>query len=293
MTRWQLTIGALLWGLSLFSPSYAQEKATIRWVTWQQVPNFITKGPYQGQGIGDWLTQALQDRLPQYHHQNIISNANRYNTLIRQPDVCVAWAWIVPGSKQIRLHSRPVSLAPKTGIQTLKSESHIFGKPDEVLSLSTLLAKPNLKLGYLKGMPYSKKVQDLLDQYKGQDNVYFSARSDVEFDLKMLDTQRFDYFFGFPSQAIFDAEVRGIDNQYQFYHIAEIDKFTAMYSHCSKTEFGHEVMLEINKILSDGLLLEHLKVIERWNGESRQYREVFMKYVIERQADSRVTAPGQ
>ncbi len=293
MTIWQVSMGCLLWALSLLSPVCAQEKAIIRWLTWQQVPNFITKGPFHGQGIGDAFTQALQDKLPQYHHINIISNANRYHTLIRQPDVCVAWAWVVPGSKAFRIHSRPVSLAPRSGIQTLKSKAHLFGPPGQVLSLNTLLKTTQLKLGYLTAMTYSKKVHELLEQYKGQDNVYYSARSDVEFDLKMLDTQRFDYFFSFPSQAIFNAEVKGIENKYQFYHIREIDKYSAMYAHCSNSEFGQQVMAGLEKVLSDELLLEHLKVIERWNGTDQNYRDVFMDFVIKQQANSQVGNPGE
>jgi len=293
MTIWHVSIGCLLWALSLLNPVYAQEKPIIRWLTWQQVPNFITKGPFKGQGIGDALTQAIQDKLPQYHHINIISNANRYHTLIRQPDVCVAWAWIVPGSKEFRLHSRPVSLAPRTGIQTLKSKAHLFGPAGSILSLEKLLSMPQLKLGYLKAMTYSKKVHELLDRYKEQGNVYFSARSDVEFDLKMLDTQRFDYFFGFPSQAIFNAEVKSIDNKYQFYHIAEINKYSAMYSHCSNSEFGQRVMAELDKIINDDLLLEHLKVVERWNGPDQNYRNVFMDFVIKQQVSGQVSHPGE
>ncbi len=292
MATWRLFIGYLLWGLTLHAPLYAQEKPVIQWLTWQQVPNFITKGPFQGQGIGDSLTRAIQERLPQYQHKNIISNANRYISLIRQKNVCVAWAWIVPGSREFRLHSRPISLAPKTGIQTLKSKAHLFGKAGDILSLSKLLAKPELKLGYLTAMSYSKKVHQLLEQYKGKGNVYYSARSDVEFDLKMLDKERFDYFFGFPSQAIFNAEVKSEKNHYQFYNISEIDKYTAMYSHCSKTEFGARVMLALEEVLTDELLLAHLKVIERWNGLNPQYRQVFMDYVIKQQANDQVTDPG-
>ncbi len=293
MAQWRLIIGYLLWGLTLHNPLYAEEKPVIQWLTWQQVPNFITKGPFQGQGIGDTLTRAIQERLPQYQHKNIISNANRYISLIHQKNVCVAWAWIVPGSRDFRLHSRPISLAPKTGIQTLKSNAHLFGKTGEILSLSKLLANPELKLGYLTAMTYSKKVNTLLEQYKGKGNVYHSARSDVEFDLKMLDTGRFDYFFGFPSQAIFNAEVNAEPNRYQFYNISEIDKYTAMYSHCSKTEFGERVMLALKKVLTNELLLEHLDVIERWNGKDSQYRQTFMDYVIKKQANHLVTDPGQ
>ncbi len=290
----RLIISGLILGVFILrSPAFAQEKETIRWLAWQQVPNFISKGEYKGQGIGDSLTKLLQLKLPQYHHENVISNTRRYQRLIREENVCVAWAWIVPGSKEFRIHSRPVSLAPKSGIQTLKSKQHLFGKPGEMLSLAKLLSNPNIKLGYLEEMTYSKKVHELIEQYRGKENIHFSSRNAVEFNLEMLDRNRVDYFFGFPSQAIFDAEVKGIPNKYQFYNIEEIDLYTGMYTHCSKTPFGEMVMVEVNKILTNDLLMEHLAVVERWNGKNEQYREVFLDYVIDQKPNKQVTDPGQ
>jgi uncharacterized protein (TIGR02285 family) len=288
-----LLIVALFWAFSLINAAYAQDKPTIRWLTWQQVPNFITTGPFAGQGLGDQITLAIQKQLPQYQHKNVISNANRYHSLIRQPDVCVAWAWTVPGSEEYRLHSRPVSLAPRTGILTLKSKSHLFGKAGDVLSLKSLLENPALTLGYLKAMTYTKDVHTLLDKYKLQGNIFTSARSDVQFDLKMLDTKRVDYFFAFPSQPIFNAKTKGINNHYQFFHIEEINKYTAMFSHCSKTEFGQNVMNQLDKILTDDFLLKHLDVIERWNGHNQPYRDVFMDYVIKQSPHPQVSNPGE
>ncbi len=288
-----LLIVGLFWAFALINVADAQDKPTIRWLTWQQVPNFITTGPFAGQGLGDHITLAIQKQLPQYQHKNVISNANRYISMIRQPDVCVAWAWIVPGSEDFRLHSRPVSLAPRTGILTLKSKSHLFGQAGDVLSLRSLLENPTLTLGYLKGMSYTKDIHTLLDKYNLQGNIFTSARSEVQFNLKMLDTNRVDYFFAFPSQSIFNAKIKAIKNRYQFYNIEEINKYTAMFSHCSKTEFGQKVMTLLDKILTDEFLLEHLKVIERWNGHNQPYRDVFMDYVIKQSPHSQVSNPGE
>lgn len=286
-------IYALILELILFqADAFALEKETIRWLTWQQVPNFITKGELKGQGLGDSFTKALQLKLPQYRHENVVSNAHRYHKLIREENVCVAWAWIVPGSKEYRIHSRPVSLAPISGIQTLKSKQHLFGKPGEILSLEKLLGNPNIKLGHLKEMVYTKRVHELLDQYKDKENVYFSSRSAVEFNLMMLDAGRVDYFFGFPAQAIVDAEIKGIPNKYQFYNIEEINMYTGMYSHCSKTAFGEKVMGELKEVITDDLLRKHLAVVERWNGKNKQYRSAFTDFVINQKPNSQITDPG-
>jgi len=273
--------------------SNAQEKQTIRWLTWEQSPNYITKGAFAGQGLGDSFTKGLQLKLPQYHHENLVSNTRRYNRLIREEDVCVAWAWIIPGSREYRVHSRAVSLAPPTGILTLKEKQNLFGKPGETLSLAKLLQNPNLTLGYLEEMTYSKKVNDLMEQYRGKENVHFSSRGGVEFDLAMLDRNRLDYFFAFSAQAIFDAQSRGIPNKYRFYDIEELQSYTSLHSHCSRTPFGKKVMSEIDKVITNEMLLGHLAVVERWYGKNRKYREVFESYVVNQNPNKLVVHPDQ
>jgi len=108
----------------------------------------------------------------------------------------------------------------------------------------------------------------------------------------LLDKNHLDYFFGFPAQAIFEAESKGIPNKYQFYNIEEIDKYVSMYTHCSKNEFGEKVMTEVNKILTDELLMEHLAVVERWYGENKGYHDIFIDYVIKQNPNELVTHPG-
>jgi uncharacterized protein (TIGR02285 family) len=291
-------LAALINGITILfilasSEALAVEKATIRWLAWEQPPNFITKGPFLGQGIGDSFTKSLQDRLPQYNHETVITNARRYNLLIREDDVCAAWAWIIPGSHEYRVHSRPVSLVPPSGILTLKSKQHLFGKPGDVLSLEELLKNSELVLGYLEDMAYSKRVNELLEQYRGKQNVHFSSRSNVDFSLVMLDTNRLDYFFAFSNQPIFDAAVKGIENKYQFYNVKEIEMYSSMHSNCSKTPFGEKVMEDINKVLTKDLLMEQLSKVELWYGKSETYRDIFMDYVIHQNKNKLVTHPGQ
>jgi uncharacterized protein (TIGR02285 family) len=279
---------------SVFSECiYAEEKPTIRWLTWEQAPNFIIEGKFKGQGVAGTLTKTLQDNLPQYNHINVLSNTRRYQSLIKEKDVCVAWAWIVPGSEKFRIYSRAVSLAPRTGIQTLKSKQHLFGKIGTILSLEKLLTKLDLKLGYLEDMTYSKRVHELLEKNRSKGNIHFSSIDAVEFNLPMLDRGHLDYFFGFSAQAIFDAASKDIQNKYQFYNIEEMDPYTSMYSHCSKTPFGKKVMSELDKVLTNDVLMEHLSVVERWYGENEAYRNVFIKYVINSEETAEVTNPGQ
>ena len=52
-------------------------------------------------------------------------------------------------------------------------------------------------------------------------------------------------------------------------------------------------MAELNKILTNDFLMEHLAVVERWYGENKAYRDVFIDYVIKQNQNELVTNPGQ
>lgn len=284
----------LLLGMFLFRGEVlAQEKETIRWLYWDQVPNFILEGKFKGQGRSDLFMKTLQDKLPQYHHVNVQTNARRYHRLIQEENVCVALAWIVPGSKDYRIYSRPTSILHRVGIHTLKSKQHLFGEQGEVLSLAKLLAKPKLKFGHLEGMPYTKRVNDLIERYRDRQHVYVFSPLENEFDLNLLSRNRLDYFLGYPSQARYDAELRGVANKYQFYNLEETGSYASLHTHCSKTPFGEKVMAEVDKILTTEILLEQLTVVEKWNGNNEQYRDVFMEYVIKQKPHKLVTHPGK
>ncbi len=291
--RYPVILYLLCYSLFLSEYVHAEGKPTIRWLTWKQAPNFIIEGRFKGQGVAGTFTKHLQDNLPQYNHINVLSNTRRYQSLIKEKDVCVAWAWIVPGSEKYRIHSRAVSLAPRSGIQILKSKQHLFGEPGTTLSLEKLLTNLDLKLGYLEDMTYSKRVHELLEKNRNKGNIHFSSRNAVEFNLSMLDRGHLDYFFSFSAQANFNAALKGIKNKYQFYNIEEMDLYTSMHTHCSKTPFGKQVMSEIEKILTNDALMTHLSVIEKWHGENKEYRDVFIKYVINRETTTVVTNPGQ
>ena len=268
-------------------------KETVTWLTWEQVPHFIFEGEYKGQGISDIFTLKLQKSLPQYNHQNLKSNTRRYWKLIKKEKICVAFAWIVPGSREYRIHSRPVGIVAPMGIQTLKSKQSLFGKPGQILSLARLLENPEIKLGILKDMVYSKKVHNLIDLYEGKSNLLLSSVSAVEFSLKMLDRGRVDYFIGMPHQAIAESIMNNEPNKYQFYNIHEMNSYTSVYTHCSKTPFGEKLMRHINQIITDEFLMEHLEVVEKWNGKNKQYRELYMDYVINRKQNALVLNPGE
>jgi hypothetical protein len=50
-------------------------------------------------------------------------------------------------------------------------------------------------------------------------------------------------------------------------------------------------MSAINKIITHNLLMAYLAVVERWYGENKNYRKIFMDYVINKKSSEWVTNP--
>ncbi len=51
-------------------------------------------------------------------------------------------------------------------------------------------------------------------------------------------------------------------------------------------------MAEINKVQTNKMLMEHLAIIERWNGKNKNYKDVFWDFVINQNPTDQVTDPG-
>ena len=54
---------------------------------------------------------------------------------------------------------------------------------------------------------------------------------------------------------------------------------------------GEKIMKALETAIDNNLLLDHLKKVEEWNGVNKEYRKVFMDYVINRKEHPLVTHP--
>lgn len=277
-----LIIAIVFWGFGMFSPSNAKE--TIYWLTWVQIPNYIGEGSFKGKGIAGTMLAWLKKELPEYNHDEYLSNTIRYERLIRSTDVttCTAWAWKQSGrgEKEHRLYSKAHSLIPPIGIYVHKSQQHLFGKPREVLSLETLLQNKNLRLSYLQGFPFSQHTTRLLKQYENAPHTIPNSNSDVAIPLKMLTLGRIDYSLGTAGQAIAKEKMEGVKTDIGFFNIAEEPNHIRMYTHCSKTKTGEAIIQKVNRFLTKERILQYLEIIENWYGPNPRYRELFIENII-------------
>ena len=260
-------------------PQYLVAKETIQWLWFEQAPYFIGKSPRVGKGVGDELTRYYQDNLPEYEHQNIRVNAIRYNSMIKKDNVCVPVAWLTDNERHYLIQTRPHALEPPAGIYIHKRKQRQFGAQGNVLSMRKLLKNKQLKLGALRGMEYSKDADQLLTLYEGHQNLILIDAPMVEISLGLLRLQRLDYLLGLPVQRKTLIDTASADS-YLFYNVREITKYLPMYSHCSKSITGREIIQKLNELLTTNRLMESIEHYESWYDGDESFRKIFLDYIV-------------
>jgi len=268
-------------------PQVLFAKQTIQWLWFEQAPYFVGKNPRVGIGIGDELTRYLQDNLPEYEHQNIRVNTIRYNSMIKQENVCVPVAWLSENERQFLVHTRPHTLEPPAGIYVHQRNQQQFGDRGKVLSIKSLLENRGLKLGALRGMEYSQEVDQLLVQNDGRKNLLLIDAPMIEINLNLLKLERLDYLLGLPAQKKM-LNNRDAAEAYIFYNIREIATYVPMYAHCSNSRIGMEIIQKLNKLLTNQRLIQSIEHYEHWYEGSEGFRKIFMDYIINRKSNSLV-----
>ena len=272
-----LTLAACL------NPDTLVAKETIQWLWFEQAPYFVGKNPREGIGVGDELTRYFQDSLPEYEHQNIRVNTVRYNSMIKNKNVCVPVAWLTRNERQYLIQTRPHTVEPPAGIYVHQSKQGQFGEPGSILSLKKLLKNNQLKLGALRGMEYSQEVDRLLESYKGSENLLLIDAPMIEISLKLLKLHRFDYVLGLPAQKRMLNNLE-IADEYLFYNLQEITTHVPMYAHCSNNPTGKKIIKKLNELLTNQHLITSIEYYESWYEDNKSFRQIFMDYIVNKEA---------
>lgn len=69
------------------------EKPTLRWLVWELSPEFIPQGPLKGQGYADKFLAFFIERMPEYKHEIVWTNVNRWNVESQRPNHCTPHVW--------------------------------------------------------------------------------------------------------------------------------------------------------------------------------------------------------
>lgn len=156
-----------LFSLLLFIPGRtAAAKQEITWLTFGQIPAYISTGPFQNQGFMDKTIRMINKKaLPEFDTRFFQVNHNRFNMMAVQKGNCyVGWKTF----KEHRVFSNPIFIWYPSGIIIHKRNQSAFGPEGSILSLEKLLKNRDLTLGVVDAFAYSPEIQRLLADYRGQ-----------------------------------------------------------------------------------------------------------------------------
>ncbi len=266
--------------------SLSLAKETIKWLTWEQSPEFVQNGQFAGQGYADKALKFFIENLPEYNHEIINSSVRRWEREASFSHACSPYLW---GHflKDKLLYSKPYTLSPPHSVIFLKQYEESFGPQGTLLSLEDLLKNTNLILMTLpiyidreEKNPRYPLLHKYLSPLRGKQNLVELNHGTNEVDLRFLVHQRAHYSIGYTTTVIAQQRAHGIKDRFVTYGIKEHQEFKKIFVSCFNDRFGKEVISKINALLSPEELPRFLNYQEEWNGQSPAFRQEFKKQIL-------------
>ncbi|MES2257322.1 MAG: TIGR02285 family protein [Pseudomonadota bacterium] len=253
-----LALGAML---SLAAGASAGERLTWGW--FNAAPYMIADGPDRNQGIFDQVRLLLKEKLPGYEHRDVQAPFPRILQEIKhgQP-----WCFIggvkTPEREQLAYFSLPVAVFLPFKVVVRKDRLAEFGHGDSI-SLASLLANGTLHSSVLRGRTFTPSIDALLLQQPIRQ--YHSEFNEA---LQMLLARRLDYLIELPIISTYSARQMGKDGELVALTIRENAGITFNRVMCPKTEWGKQVVQQVDAVLrAERASARYRRIVEQWSDE--------------------------
>ncbi|XGC81434.1 TIGR02285 family protein [Bdellovibrio bacteriovorus] len=252
--------------------SFAESKAPpLTWIRWNDPPIFIFEAPFKGQGVLDVVERGLIAALPQYRHKHLEANVPRVLKEAEEKSPICNAGWLdTPEWAKLFYFSKPVFVIPANGV--LLKES----KLREVKGLKSLQdfldKKPHWLLGV--GRLYGEGIDEVLNKNNYKKNKKILPVASSLLVHRMLNTNRVQYTLGYPFEAKYYDELFGnTKDRVVYVPLSDNKPFVEVVVACPKTEWGKQVIKDVNKALNNQALLKSFeKGVARWHSIEDQKR---------------------
>jgi uncharacterized protein (TIGR02285 family) len=167
-----------------------------------------------------------------------------------------------------------------------KEKFRSFGG-NKTVHLTDILKNHKFIVGRSKNRSYGIEVDTTLNTYGDDKNIFVYEGPELTLNLfKMLLAGRIDALSGLPEEAMYLAEMMGIQDRIMTLNIAENlvnNDASLTYVACSKNEWGRKTIEDINVVLRAQRPTESYRAAyERWldpssiAGYRKLYKEVFL-----------------
>lgn len=257
-------------------PMVLLAKDTITWRLNDWPPAYILTGPFKGKGVMDEFLKIYIEQLPEYNHKKVEMTLSRFHREAKKGNkVCHVGTF----PEEFLEMSIPFYVVLPHQIIIRKDKLHLL-KDEEPISLHKLLKNKKLFTAISQGR-YGEHINSILDQYRGQMNIVdIPAYSNIN---EMLLKGRIDYVIEFDVNINYLEKIKNRFDKVVAIDIREVlekTPYLKVYSGCSKTKWGQQVIEKLNKIILEiRNTPQYYEIMERWY--SKKNRKTLRKYLQE------------
>lgn len=238
-------------------------------------PLFITSGDYQNKGILDFYLAYIYEELSQKYSVDVLlyPKTRAIKNLVKFDNYCVYPLYKSDSRDKLGNHTQ--ANFGLLGSYVIMAKKNTFPDPeklpDKKLGIRHIFSNyPNMTLGLEQDSNHGKIVQTIIDNERKKHPEKFFHRPGVgsHYALyRMLKSNRVQFILILPSELYWIQKIKNkeIDFDFSLYEIKENNSNAQeAYSYCSKTQFGKQVIEDINAIHNDPkkhkILLEKMKI---------------------------------
>ncbi|MDO9323151.1 MAG: hypothetical protein Q7U01_16170 [Pseudomonas sp.] len=246
MCRW------LYIGLAWFSSWVSAEEVV--WLGADFPPMSMSQGEYAHQGYIDAMYTFLKDSLPQHEFsEKTVPWARAMHTAQVGGPYCLISAFYTPQRAQFLRFTEPYGYLLPLGLVVRADDKARFAEfitATGRIKLDKLLADEKFIIGLAGDRSYGPLIDAMLAPALAGDaqNVHKAYQDESsKILINMLGHKRFDYMFGYPSEAVFYAAP---NIKLLFYQIDGSDKLLEGRLSCTKGSVTDAVFADVSKLVT-------------------------------------------
>ena len=227
---------------------------TVKWFRVDIPPVYMVDGGDR-QGFGDLSMQFVMDRLGHYAHETVTTNMSRGLSMLESGDN-VSFSTLLKNKEREEFVEFSVAsqLVLPLHVVTAQEDAQLFSEHmDEngLVDFESVLADGRIAVGVASGRSYSVFLDDILMEFKDNDNLYERSSPNISAGLiDMIEAGRIDCTLEFPVTVERLRKENAIkDNEYTYLPIKGMPEFFVTHFAAPKNEWGAQLIREIDQIL--------------------------------------------
>lgn len=264
-------LGAL--SVSPVNPVLAQDddKKVINWFTQTWQPFNIPRGKDKYTGLNDELIQFIHKHLTEYEINWVNTDLSRFvQSMKDKNDICKVDFFKTKEREVYSLFSEVpsgIDLNLRVFVMEKKARQLNLKNP---LNLPQLLANPDLESNIPLERNYGEAIEAMLAEAEGN-GVKLRKDIPIQRILKNFFNGRLDYVIEYSPVITYYAQTSENKGNIYSFAIEGTSPYVISYVACADTDFGREIMPQINKVLQEQRYSkDYLEILEKWHSQANK-----------------------